>query len=302
MDTKRLRHFLAIYETGSLSRAAELVFVTQPALTKSIRQLEDELQVKLFDRTPMGVVPTAFGEALAIHAKAVRAEMRLAETQIAMLRGASEGQVVVGITTSVAENLMPVATARLYAWRKGISLTVVVGTVEELIPSLRRGELDLALSGWADPSDPDLSSEIVFRDEVSVLASSRHPLASKSEIQFKDLLSFPWALPMQRMSWRSRLDRMFVDQGLAPPIASVLSNSASYLRALVLQGPFIGVLPHRLVRPDERAGHLVPLPVPGASIEVDITLTYRNRIAMSPAARALTAILRELIGAAEFAA
>lgn len=299
MDTKRLRHFLAVYETGSLSQAAELVYVTQPALTKSIKQLEDRLQVKLFDRTPLGVVPTAFGEALAVHARSVQQELRAAETQIAMLRGATEGQVVVGITTSVAENLMPAATLRLYRWRPGVRLTVVVGTVEELVPALRRGELDLALSAWSDPADPDLASEVIFRDEVTILAASGHPLAGRDVVTPQDLLDHPWALPVQRMSWRGRLDRMFEQQGLAPPVASVVSNSAGYLRALVLTGDFIGVLPHRLIKPDERAGRLVPLPIPGASIEVDITLTYRQRVKMSPAAKALITIFRELIDSAE---
>ena len=302
MDIKRLRHFLAVYETGSLTRAAELVYLTQPALTKSIKLLEDRVGVELFQRTPLGVVATAFGEALATHARAVLNEIKAAETQIAMLRGATEGQVVVGITTSVAENLMPLATDRLYKWRPGVRLTVVVGTVEELIPSVRRGEVDLALSAWSDPTDPDLASEVIFRDEVTILASSNHPLAQRASIEAKDLLEHPWALPVQRMSWRGRLDRMFVQQGLVPPVASVVSNSASFLRALLLHSNFIGMLPHRLIRPDERAGLLVPLALPGSRIEMDITLTFPHRVTMSPAAKALMTIFRDLTSAPEFKA
>lgn len=300
MDIKRLRHFLAVYETGNLTKAAELVHITQPALTKSIKLLEERLQVQLFQRTPLGVIATTFGEALVIHARAMQAEMRAAEMQIAMLRGATEGQMVVGITTSVAENLMPLATARLYKWRPGVRLTVVAGVVEELIPALRRGDIDLALSAWSDTTDADLASEVIFRDEVTILASSNHPLAQRDTIEAKDLLEHPWALPVQRMSWRARLDRLFVQHGLTPPVASVVSNSASYLRALLLHGDFIGVLPHRLIQPDERAGRLVPLALPGASIEMEITLSYRRGVAMPPAAKALMTIFRDLISAPEF--
>lgn len=300
MDIKRLRHFLAVYETGNLTQAAELVHITQPALTKSIKLLEERLQVQLFQRTPAGVVATAYGEALVTHARAMQAEMRSAEAQIAALKGATQGQVVVGITTSVAENLMPLATARLYKWQAGVRLTVVVGVVDELIPALRRGDIDFALSAWADPNDPDLASEVIFRDEVALMASSAHPLAQRNPLSVRDLLDYPWALPVQRMSWRNRLDRMFMRQGLAPPVASVLSNSASYLRALLLHGQFIGVLPHRLVRRDERAGWLVPLELPDSSIEMDITLAYRQRVNLSPAARALMTIFREIINDPEF--
>lgn len=300
MDIKRLRHFLAVYETGNLTKAAELVHITQPALTKSIKVLEDMLQVELFQRTPLGVFATPFGEALAVHARAMQAEMRAAEAQIAAMRGATEGQVVVGITTSVAESLMPLATARLYKWRAGVRLTVVVGVVEELIPALRRGDVDFALSAWSDAGDPDLTSEVIFRDEVAILVSSEHPLAKKEQLEPKDLLEYPWALPVQRMSWRSRLDRMFLRQGLTPPVASVVSNSASYLRALLLHGNFVGVLPHRLVSRDEKNGWLVPLNLPDARIQMDITLSYKNRVTLAPASRALMTILRDLINAPEF--
>ncbi len=302
MDSKRLRHFLAVYETGNLTQAAELVHVTQPALTKSIKLLEDRLGVELFQRTPVGVMATAFGEALAVHARAVQNELKSAETQIAMLRGATEGQVVVGVTTSVAENLMPLATARLYKWRPGVRLTVVVGVVDELIPAVRSGAVDLALSAWSDPTDPLLTSEVVFRDQVMVLAAPNHPLALVDRLEPGHLLDHPWALPAQRMSWRTRLDRLFVQHGLTPPVAAVVSNSASYLRALLLHGNFIGVLPHRLVQQDERAGRLVPLQLPGCSFEMEITLTYLHRSKMSPAARALMTILRELISVPEFEA
>lgn len=302
MDTKRLRHFLAAYEAGNLTQAAEHVHLTQPALTKSIKLLEERLGVELFQRTPVGVVATVFGEALAVHARSVMNELKAAETQIAMLRGATEGQVVVGITTSVAENLMPLATARLYKWRPGVRLTVVVGVVDELIPAVRSGDVDLALSAWSDPTDPLLTSEVIFRDQVTVLAAPNHPLALRTSLEPKDLLDHPWALPMQRMSWRGRLDRLFVQHGLTPPVASVVSNSAGYLRALLLHGNFIGVLPHRLVQQDERAGLLLPLPLPGCSFEMDITLTYLHRSTMSPAARALMTIFRELISLPEFEA
>ena len=115
LESKRLKHFLTVYELGSIGQAAEKLLLTQPALSKSIRLLEDSLGVRLFERTTLGVVPTVFGKALALHAKAIEAEVRHAEAQIASLRGLAAGRVAVGVGPSVATSLMPLATKRLSA-------------------------------------------------------------------------------------------------------------------------------------------------------------------------------------------
>ena len=110
IESRRLRHFLAVFELGSIGQAADKLLLTQPALSKSLRSLEDELGARLFDRTPMGVVATVFGEALAMHAKAIEAQLRSAEAAIGALRGKAKGRVTVGIGPSVAPSLMPQAT------------------------------------------------------------------------------------------------------------------------------------------------------------------------------------------------
>jgi len=295
MDSKRLRHFLAIYDSGSLGQAAAVVHVTQPALTKSIKQLEDRLQVKLFDRTPLGVVPTVYGEALAVHAKAIQAEVRAAETQLAMLRGAAGGHVVVGIGPTLATDLMPLATAQLFRRKPGIQVTVVEGLLEDLIPALRRGELDLAITACSMGSDADLVSETIFRDKVGILCSATHPLATQASIAIKEMLNYPWALPTQKVAWRRCLDDLFFAEGLAPPAAIVTSTSAFFLRALLLQGSFISYLPHRLVAAEVRAGQIVSLPVPNAVLDIEGTLTYRKRTAMAVAMRELIDILHSIV-------
>ncbi|MBV9004349.1 MAG: ATP-binding cassette domain-containing protein [Solirubrobacterales bacterium] len=111
MDSRRLEHFLAAFRHGSLGRAAAELHISQPGLSKSIRQLERELEVKLFERTPMGLQPTVFGEALATHASSVQSELDSASREIAMLRGAAKGVVRIGVTPSVAASLMPVFAA-----------------------------------------------------------------------------------------------------------------------------------------------------------------------------------------------
>ena len=300
MDTKRLQHFLAVFETGSFCQAATTVHVTQPALTKSIKLLEDRLGVKLFDRTPLGVSPTPYGEALAEHAKVIRAEIISAKQQLSMLRGATGGHVVVGIGPSIADDLMPQATARLYQWKPGIRLTVVEGLFEDIIPALRRGELDLAVTVWPCCKDPDLTAEVLFRDQVAILSGADHPLAARASVEVAELMEYPWALPAKKVIWRHYLDQIFASAGFSPPEAAVTSTSAVFLRSLILQGSFLGFLPHRLMITDEKAGRIVRLNVPESTLDIDVTLTYRQRTAISPAARALITILHDIVSSNKF--
>ena len=129
MSLRRLHHFLGVYEHGSLGRAAEALHLTQPALSKSIQQLEASLDVKLFERTPVGVVPTIYGDTLSRHAKVIEAEIRNAEREIAIMRGGSKGEVSVGVTPSIAANLMPHTVLKLHDEKPDIQVRVLESTL-----------------------------------------------------------------------------------------------------------------------------------------------------------------------------
>jgi DNA-binding transcriptional LysR family regulator len=296
MDSRRLRHFLTVYEHGSVGRAAEVLNLTQPALSKSLHQLEDELGVKLFDRTPLGVVPTVYGRTLSHHAKVIQSELHSAERELAHLTGARKGEVIVGIGPSIATRIMPEATMRLHAERPGIQLTVIEGLADDHIPALRRGEIDLAIGNWPLVSDPNLAAETLMSDDVVVVAGARHPLAGKT-VQLAELLEYPWALPSRSQIWRAQLDELFVAKGLAPPPPRVVAaNAAAFLRALVQHGDYLSFLPRQVVALEERAGAAVALRVPEIHIRCDINVTYRERGGVTPACQALIAILEDLCG------
>lgn len=294
LDSRRLKHFLAIYDLKSIGQAAEKVFLTQPALSKSLRQLEEDLKVKLFDRTPLGVVPTVYGDALAQHARVIRSEMRHAETEISNLRGAVKGHVTVGVGPSIAASLMPLATEKLRKAKPGIRFTITEGLVDVLLPALRRGELDLAVGAWPRPADSDISAETLLRDRVCVIAGPKHPLTRKKVVELSDLLEFPWVLPPETQRFRQLLEETFLAQGLSPPIPTVTSNSANFIRTVLLDNQSLSFLPLQSLPVRNRPSALVSLGVAGLSREVDVTIAFRERAVLSPAAHALIAALREV--------
>jgi DNA-binding transcriptional LysR family regulator len=294
LDSRRLKHFLAVYDLRSIGQAAEKLFLTQPALSKSIRQLEEDLEVKLFDRTPLGVVPTVYGDALAQHARVIRSEMRHAETEIANLRGAVKGHVTVGCGPSVAAGLMPLATEKLRKAKPGIRFTIIEGLVDTILPALRRGELDLAVGAWPRPADSDVTAETLVRDKVSVVAGPRHPLLRKKSVELSDLLEYPWVLPPESQRFRQLLEETFLAKGLSPPVPSVTSNSATFIRTMLLDNVSLSFLPVQSLPLRNRSSTLVALPVAGLSREVEVTITFRERAVIPPAVHALIGALREV--------
>jgi DNA-binding transcriptional LysR family regulator len=293
LESRRLRHFLTVFELGSIGQAAEKLLLTQPALSKSIRQLEDELGVRLFDRTTVGVVPTVFGKALAMHAKTIEQQVRQAEAAISSLKGKAKGIVSVGVGPSVAAGLMPAATIMLHKLQPEIELNVVQGLVDELIPALRRGELDVAIGAWPLVSDPAFSTEVLLRDRIEVVAREGHPLAG-GVATLTDLLTHPWALPPATQRWRQTLDELFYAQGLSPPRPIVTSNSAAYLAALMRKSDCLSFLPRQTVVGEAGLTTIEVEDLP--AFEPDISMTYRERSLNNPAKMEVIQVLRAVAG------
>ena len=289
LESRRLRHFLAVYELGSIGRAAERLLLTQPALSKSLRQLEEELGCKLFDRTPIGVAPTVFAEALFGHAKSIEAAFRAAEAQIAGLRGKAKGIVNIGMGPSVAAHLLPQATIALAALHPGVALAATEGLVDDLLPMLRRGQVSLIAGSWPRIADAEFTSETIVKDEIRVFARAGHPLDGR-RVALADLAAFPWALPPATQRWRQQLDAIFAGAGLEPVRPAVSSNSASYLQAVLTRGDHLSFLPARLAA-DAR---LAALDVEMAALPADVTMTFRERALLSAPVGALVQVLRAL--------
>lgn len=272
LESRRLKHFLAVYELGSIGQAAEKLLLTQPALSKSLRSLEDALGVRLFERTTLGVVPTVFGKALALHAKAIHTQVRHAEAQIAGLRGNATGQVTIGIGPSIAERMMPLATDIIRKRGIDIDLVVTEGLVDGLIPSLRRGEIDLAVGSWPRVAEPSFSAETIATDELRVFATRAHPLAGR-KVELSELLAHRWAQPPSSQRWRQQFEECFFERGLPAPKAEVVTNSATYLKTLICEQGFLSFLPELLLSDSE----YVAIDTDLADFSVEITLTYKDR-------------------------
>src|SRR5256885_1041899 len=144
----RLRHvelIAALYECRSILKASRRLSLTQPTLSRALQDVEATLGLSLFERTNRGLEPTPYGEIFARHAKIVLAQLRHAAEELESLRAGYSGKATVGTLLAASASILPDAIARLKSERPGVTISVVVGTYDILVPSLLVGDLDMVL-------------------------------------------------------------------------------------------------------------------------------------------------------------
>lgn len=300
LNTTQLQHFLAVMETRSINLAADRLGVGRSALNKNIKLLADTLQIRLFDRTPLRIEPTPYAELLVTYVNGIISEIRDTLSGLRILREKEGGCIAVGAGTGIAPFFLPQVLSRLNGeTRNGnLKVTIFEGLSEELIPSLIRGELDLAITTSAshtDHTDAELIFETLFVDQVCLVCSKKHPLAGFDLIDVKQILNFPLALA-PKIEWQQFLSDVFLNARLSPPQTSVVSSSHALLRSLVLNYNYIAFLPKRLLSIEiEDDLSIVSLPVPNTTLNAEVTLAYRTHAAKLPVTSDFINILREIM-------
>jgi molybdate transport repressor ModE-like protein len=296
LDPRRLAHLATAARCGSLTAAALELGLTQPALSKSIRELERALGTPVLERGRHGVAPTDAGEVLIARHRAIEAELRAAAEEIDAIRGAHRGRVVVGCGPSEATRLLPLALEALHATDPGLRVTVLYGLNEALMPMVRRGEVDFALSSVPrTASDPELQHETLHTDSAVVVAHADHPLAARRTVKPAELAGQRWVLARRHELERRALDELFLHAGLRPIDAEVETTSAVLMKTIVLRGRHLTFLPRELIHWEERSGLLRPVPVIAPQWARAVGITRRRRSRPSPASAALVAALRSVV-------
>lgn len=230
-----LRQFLAVAEEGTLTAAAHKVSLTQPALTKSMRKLESELGVPLFERRPRGLTLTAYGKTLLPHAQRIVAECRLADLELTAFGMGHTGLLRIGAGLMFGATFVPTAISALYASYPGVAFQLLSGVTETNFPLLCAGELDL-MFGLLPPADavPEHLARRPMLDLTSkVVAGANHPLARRRSVKAADLAGWPWVvIQHDRELVNHILAALTTASGRKPKIAVEVSSLSSLVRLL----------------------------------------------------------------------
>ncbi|HVP32247.1 MAG TPA: LysR substrate-binding domain-containing protein [Steroidobacteraceae bacterium] len=292
----RLRHLELIaelYDCRSILKAAKRLSLTQPTVTKALQDVESTLGVKLFGRSNRGLVPTAYGEIFARHAKIVLAQLRHAAEELESLRAGYSGKVTVGTLLAASAGILPDAIVLLKKQRPGVAISVVVGTYDVLMPALLAGDLDMVLGRLPrEGRSRALVYEEFYAEPICVVTRRGHPLARKRRLTLRDLANEAWLLPLPETDLRRQIERAFVEAGAPSPRNVIESVSILTNRVLLRKSDCVGVMPYHVALDDVEQGLLAILPVKLKSIESPVGAILRAPGTLPPAASALLDCLR----------
>lgn len=250
---------------GSLLKAGAALGLGQPALSRSLRELEEIAGVPLFDRHARGVRPTEAGVVLIRLARRLLGELRRAEEELDSLGAADGGAVSVGVLPVAAVGVLPGALIRLRASHPGLRVRLHQGRTEELLPLLAARELDLVVGRLYSPAVPDgFAREALWEEPISVLARAGHPLLrTRGAVTTAMLARYELVLPTVSQRVGQEIDQLLALLGLSADVA-LRSSSYGFIRETLLASDGLSIMPRSMMVGDLLRGDLrvVPLPVP----------------------------------------
>jgi len=302
INLRRVRAFVTVARTRSITEAAREMHMSPPAVTKSVRELERTLAVELFHRTSSGMLLTPAGKAFQLHAERALSEIEHGREEVALLMGGVGGRVAAGATPEAAVGVLPIALARVIDRRRQIELALVGGTFDSLAREVRTGALDFFL-GIAPPDgvSGNLVAEPLYTEELQVVARPGHPLASRRLVTLADLIEFRWIQSASHGPVADLMRRSFDEAGVALPSNTIIIEPLSPLRAVLQHTNLVAAATSVRMRDELDLGQLVALPVPLPDTRLIVSIVRREEAYVSSWAKELIVLLRRVareIGAA----
>ncbi len=288
MDFRDLKYFAVIAEEGHVGRAAERLFKTQPALTKCIDRLEEQLGAPLFERVGRGIRLTPVGEALLHRARRISLMMDETAREIGDYAHGREGNIRLGCIPTLAEHILPGICQQLLAEAEKVTIDLKVSMNDALLEGLKAGELDVVL-GPMIQDDELFHTEEIMRDEMVVMASPNHPIFER-KIRLRHLLEYQWVLPAQSVLSRQWLDNVFDRHHLSRPTVQITPTVLNMIMPLIERSNLLGFASKLNLLAGR--GHLREVVLKETTMLRRMGLSYRRDTYLSPAALRLIKIIR----------
>ena len=291
IDLRDLRYFVAIADLGHVGRAAERLHLTQPALTRCVRRLEEAFGTDLFERRGRGIRLTAAGEALRTRAR--RLQLAADDTAREMLEFArgDAGHIRLGIVPTAAQFLLPPVCKALLEETPHVSLEIVVAQDNVLTSSLKSGDLDLVIS-FADRADGELQSLVIVDDVMVVAARKSHEIfRQRRRVTMSDLLAYRWVLAASSVESRRWLDSAFDARGLARPSVQIETNLVLLMPRLIEQTALLTFMSRRHLAMTGMGAMLREVQVRETTMRRVLKVSHRKHAHVSPGARRMVEVV-----------
>jgi DNA-binding transcriptional LysR family regulator len=292
MEIRQLKAFLAIAEAKTFTAGARRVNVTQAAISMQIRQLEDEVGLPIFTRTPRRVILTEAGEYLLERARKILREHDSALAEIAEVAGAEYGRLRIGSASGTfAMHQLPLIMSGLRAKFPHAELTVSAGTSEKLVDKMMHGEIDTAFVSL--PVDNlNVTTESLFSDEIVAIAHPKHPLAKEKYISAATLAGEKLILGERGGNTRRMIDEFFNAANVRPNITMELSRQEA-INIMVENNLGVGMAGAKSVAREIRDGKLISWFIEGAEIKWELGLARLRGGHFSPIGKEFVRLCKE---------
>lgn len=286
MDTANLAAFLAVAATGSFSRAAEQLHLTQPAISKRIATLEQQLGVRLFDRIGKHVGLTEAGRTLQPRAELIINTFNDTRRALGNLSASIQGRLSLATSHHIGLHRLPPVLRRFTKAYPGVVLDIDFLDSEVAYDKVLQGEIELAVITLAPQVEPPLIATRIWLDQLEFVVAPEHPLAGRQEVQLSQLAAYPAVFPGVNTFTHSVVAQLFERHGISPQV-SMSTNYMETIKMMVSIGLAWSVLPRTMIDTQVRV-----LPVPDARLVRELGCIHHSGRTLSNAGRALIELLQ----------
>lgn len=288
-----LRVLMVVAQVGSMGKAAKLLATSQPAISRSIAELEHALGVRLVDRSARGIEPTPYGRALLKRGTAVFDELQQGIKDIRSLADPTVGDLTIGASIAITEGLICSVISRLSRRYSRLTFQVQATDTATAYQALLDRKIDLAVVHLIHPPAEDLMNvESLLQDPHVVVVGAHNALARRRRLSLAHLMEEPWALPLADQPYGSVVHEAFRAHGLkVPPV--VVGSTLPLRTALLMTGQFLSMVPRVVMQFPPKNRLLKVLPIDLAGTERPLALVTLKDRTLNPAAQIFTDSIRE---------
>jgi len=268
MELRQLMTFQRVVETGSFTQAAEMMFLTQPAVSHQIHQLEEELGQKLLERVGRRIYPTYAGEVLFEYARRITALTEEARLALSDLRTGESGRVTVAAIGTMTVHILPELLHEFRMAHPGVEVTLKTANAEEVKTMVATNQADVGIVG-SHISTQEFVTVPLFEDQILPMVHSSHRYAIAGKAALVDLAREPLIQLGGQKSWKNYVFSMFAQAGVTPRVHLEV-DSIEAVKRLVERGLGFTIIPRVAAEAEVRARILVPLEL------TDIPPLYRR--------------------------
>ncbi len=294
LKLRHLRTAIEVARTGSVRATADLLCVTEPAISKTLRELEEQLGVRLFERTKKGMALTDIGRQFTNYAHSALDALQSGVMLAVEQRQGHTGSLKVGAMAVVTATLLPAVMRRFVADHNGLVIEIVSGSASVLLERLRAGYVALVIGRCPAHGEMNgLSFEQLYSDHHTFVVRSGHPLAGRSPIPLEEVSNYPFVMPPRASMMWEEIQQHFMARGVKPTAGKLEVVDLQFSREYTAGSNAIWLASERAVRAELASGAFVRLPIDSSRFDAPIGVITSKSLRQSADVKRLIALVRE---------